>query len=147
MINDDNPFRRVDWSGDQPLPSDDDDEHGMPLQPRGPGLSAADLELLTLAARALGARAEAVEGEQWMILHFADGTEAHGWNPLLFRGDTFELACDCFVALSYGGDFVTADGPQRPATELFDRQDKESRRAAAARAIVRAAAEIGKAMA
>ena len=105
MSADGNEFRPVTWDGDQFHLSDDDDANGTPLQPpRGPGLSAADLELLTLAAKAIGARAEAVEGEQWVVLHFAGGSTVFGWNPLLHSGDTFDLAV-ALNALALGVEF------------------------------------------
>jgi hypothetical protein len=146
-MTDENQFRRVQWDGDEPLPNDDDGPDGMPLRPPGAGLSAEDLQLLTLAARALGATVETVEGEQWVALHFADGTIEHGWNPLRHRDDTFNLACDCGIDLHFGGDFVRANGMESEEEEEFERGNKVACRAAAARAIVRAAAEIGKAMA
>jgi hypothetical protein len=119
MNTDDNPFRKGEWRNGQFYPyksqadlgsskadlvrrqelacgwqpSDDDDKHGVPVQPsRGPGIPAADLELLTLAARAIGAvRVETVDGENWLVLHFADGTVVHGWNSMQFSGDAFEM--------------------------------------------------------
>lgn len=146
MNNDDSTFRRVDWAGDQPQPSDDDDEHGMPLQaPRGTGLSDDDLELLKLAARALGATIETVEGEQWVVLHCADGTTLHGWNSLLFSGDSFELAVDLdldvFQATTYREAQVVG-ALQRTIFEPWG----DNKKAATRRAVTRAAAEIGKAM-
>jgi hypothetical protein len=156
MSTDDNTFRRVDWSGDKPLPGDNDDEHGMPLRPqRGPGLSSADLELLTLAAHALGATVEVVEGEQWVALHFADGTISHGWNPLRHSDDTIDPASrlsarDGGVAILLNSRFDQIGF----ATVYTDEHHVSSQewmlddpKAAILRAITRAAAEIGRAMA
>lgn len=151
MSTDENKFLRVDWASDQPEPSDDDDEHGMPLRPpRGPGLSAADLDLLTLAARAIGARAEAVDGEQWMILHFADGTEAHGWNSLLLSGDALELAVRLRISITIDSLDICASwaaiGLQPMVDGVADLYEEvgEDALAATRRAVTRAAAEIGK---
>lgn len=124
-----------------------DEVDELPARPRE-DIPAADRELLELAARAIGAvRVEDVDGEQWVILHFADGTEAHGWNPLLFYADTFELACDCGIDLHHGCDFARANAiGVAEEEEAFERGSKEAGRAATARAVVRAAAEIGKTM-
>ena len=173
-MNDENPFQKGEWRDGQfyPFksqadmgpteaeridrqwrasgwqPSDDDDEHGLPVRPRGPGLSDADLELLTLAARAIGAvRIKEVEGESWVNLYFADGSTMWNWNPLLHGDDTFNLAVDLNmnVDISWRGGrrvSVMGDGAGH-AEEPFG----EDKRAAARRAVTRAAAEIGKAMA
>ena len=146
MSTDDNTFRRVDWTGDEPQLSDDDGPDGMPLQPpRGPGLSADDLELLTLAARALGAKVEVVEGEQWVVLHFADGAVVYGWNPLMINGDAFELQVQLRMDVRIGTQNHTVTVGWGAGIgcveEVFDREDV----AAGRRAVTRAAAEIGKA--
>jgi hypothetical protein len=145
---DDNQFRRVDWSGDQPLPSDDDDEHGMPLPPpRGPGLSADDLELLTLAAKSIGARAEPVEGEQWVNLHFAGGTIQHGWNPLRHSDDTLQLLAAKKMNIHYADDELYIDGLDDMGVKTTAcEQASEDRQSAIKRAVTRLAAEIGRAM-
>lgn len=114
-------------------------------------IPTGDRELLELAARALGAvHVEDVEGEAWVNLHFTDGTVAHGWNPLLFYGDTFELAADLGLQVypvartTYGAACsATADVSGRRLSEVTKGADV---RAATARAVVQAAAEIGKAM-
>ena len=146
MSTDGNEFKKVQWTGDGWQPSDDDGPDGMPLQPpRGPGLSDADLELLTPAARALGAvRIEVVEGEQWVNLHFADGTVAHGWNPLRHSDDTFNLQVKLRMDVRVGtqNHTVTAGwGAGIGCVEVaFGSEDV----AAARIAVTRAAAEIGK---
>ena len=147
-MTDENQFRRVEWDGDEPHESDDDGPDGMPLRPRGAGLSAEDLELLTLAARALGAvRIDVVEGEQWVNLHFADGTVAHGWNPLRHSDDTFNLQVKLRMDVRVGTQNHTVTVGWgvglRCVEEVFGSDDC----AAARRAVTRAAAEIGKAMA
>lgn len=145
MTTHESTFRRVDWSEDGWQPNDDDD--GMPLRPpRGPGIPAADLELLTLAARALGAlRVEEIEGEQWVNLHFADRPTAFGWNPVLHGDDTFNLAADLDIDVLQSTTYREAQavGPmQRVITEPWG----DDKRAATRRAVTRAAAEIAKAM-
>lgn len=123
-----------------------DEVDELPPRPREE-IPAADRELLELAARAIGAvRVEDVDGEQWVILHFADGTEAHGWNPLRFYSDTFELAAALELDVMYrvvGGARVEVLAAGGPLTVERYESDRPS---AAARAVVRAAAEIGKAM-
>jgi hypothetical protein len=144
-----NTFRRVDWAGDQPLPSDDDDEYGMPIRPqRGPGLSDADLELLTLAAKVIGARAEAVDGEQWVVLHLLDGAPVFGWNPLRHSADAFELAVASNLGvnvLEWQVTVATPYGAQLIVEAFYDHAGDGS--AATRRAVTRAVAEIGKGMA
>ena len=137
MSMEENTFKRVDWSGDQWEPSDDDDDAGMPLRPRGAGRSDADLELLTLAARALGARVEVVEGEWWVNLHFADGQVVYGWNSLMISGDAFELAVRLRL-LDEHPDFTYKLAEEQGREGVDDIE-------AARRAVTRAAAELGKA--
>lgn len=112
-----------------------DDLDELPARPRK-SIPAADRELLELAARAIGAvRVEDVDGEEWLILHFADGTETHGWNPLLFSGDTFEL----------GVELRLFEEHPKFLWHLAEEQNLTTNPVAAAqRAAVRAAAEIGK---
>ena len=113
-----------------------DDLDELPPRPRKT-IPPADRELLELAARALGAvRVEDVDGEQWVDLHFADGTVVYSWNPLLFYGDTFELA----VRLKLG---PVADEVWAIAGSSIEDYERNPL-AATARAVVRAAAEIGK---
>jgi hypothetical protein len=123
----------------------------LPMPPRGPGLSAADMELLTLAARAIGARAEAVEGENWMSLYFDDGSHVWSWNPLLHSDDAFNLAIDLGfqvfpVARTMSGQACAAVASPVGA-RLAEEVSTLDARAATRRAVTRAAAEIGRAMA
>ena len=136
---DENTFRRVDWNGDEPQLSDDDGPDGMPLRPPGMGLSAEDLELLQLAARALGAtRVEVVEGERWVNLYFADGSTAWNWNPLIHSDDMLNLSALLRIDIEWEGDSVVfADGNWSEPTD-------GNPAAAARRAVTFAAAEIGK---
>ncbi|MEW6022841.1 MAG: hypothetical protein AB1807_11945 [Pseudomonadota bacterium] len=125
-------------------PDDDDLVDELPAPPRK-SIPEADRELLHLAARAIGAvRVDDVEGEQWLSLHFADGTVTHGWNALLFYSDTFELSVALELDIMHrvvGGTRVEVLPPGGPLTQEFYAQD---RLPATARAVVRAAAEIGK---
>lgn len=125
-------------------PDDDDTVDELPPRPRQ-AIPLADRELLGLAARALGAvRVEDVDGEQWLILHFANGTVAHGWNPLVFYNDTFELAVHLELDIMHrvvGGKRAEILPPGGPLTQEFYGVDGPL---ATARAVVRAAAEIGK---
>jgi hypothetical protein len=146
MDMDENVFRKVQWTGDGCQPSDDDGPDGMPLQPaRGAGLSAEDLELLTLAARALGAvRVDEVEGEDWVNLHFADGSTIWNWNPLVYKDNAFDLIVRLRLDVLHGLDEVAINDQN---VVLVDYTEYGSDPAAdACRAITRAAAEIAKSM-
>jgi hypothetical protein len=152
-MTDENQFKRVEWTDDGYLPSDDDGPDGMPLMPpRGPGLSDADLELLTLAARALGATVETVEGEQWVALRFADGKIEHGWNPLRHSDDALALAVRLRISITIDSlDICTSwagIGMPPMADGIADMYEEvgDDALAATRRAITRAAAEIGKSM-
>lgn len=140
---DENEFKRVDWpAADGWVPSDDDDEHGFPVQPHASGLSADDLELLTLAARAIGAvQVEPVEGEKWVNLHFADGSIVYAWNSLMHSDDTLNLSALLHIDIVWVGDSaVFADG-------FMSEPTSGDPAAAARRAVTRAAADIWKAKA
>ena len=129
-------------------PDDDDLVDELPAPPRK-SIPEADRELLHLAARAIGAvRVDDVEGEQWLSLHFADGTVTHGWNALLFYSDTFELAVklelDVLTAGARIGNEIAAMVQDGHATICEVEARAQDPAAATARAVVRAAAEIGK---
>lgn len=113
-----------------------DDLDELPAPPRK-DIAPADLELLTLAARALGARFEEVDGEGYGNLHFEDGRVVNAWNPLVFYGDTFELAVSLDMTLYLDQGRAFAEGVEGQA-------EGPDRRAANARAVTLAAAEIGK---
>ena len=143
-------FKKGEWAGGQWNPSDDDDE--LPAAPRGAGLSSDDRALLELAARAIGARFEEVEHEGYGNLHFEDGRVTHAWNPLVHSDDAFDLqvALDLHVlidiesagAISIEWDFGGSTTPASTVDEYAPIGGDD--RAAARRAITRAAAEIGK---
>ena len=96
-----------------------------------------DKEMLELAAKAAGYCL--TDGSQgYRTFRCKGGVE---WNPMDDDGDALRLACDCFIDIEFGSEYVIANGPQGYATEDFKDSD---RRAATRYAIVRAAAEIGK---
>ena len=122
-------------------PDDDDLVDELPAPPRK-SIPEADRELLHLAARAIGAvRVDDVEGEQWLSLHFADGTVVHGWNALLFGDDAFNLATDTRMQITQRVEEVRIGHRSIPAVYEPVGDD---RRAGTRRAVVRAAAEIGR---
>lgn len=143
MSTDENGFRKVEWQDGQWEPSDDDDADGLPVRPHGPGLPEADLQLLELAARAIGAvRVEVVESENWVNLHFEDGSTVFGWNPLLHSDDTFNLAADLELDIMHrvvGRRRVEVLAAGGPLIQEFYEGD---RKAATRRAVTRTAAEI-----
>lgn len=115
----------------------------LPAQPRIE-ISDADRKLLRQAATALGAaHVEEVDGEGYVSLYFADGTIVHGWNPLRFSGDAFDLqvSLDVYVFQSLEARETQAAGPGQRVIYQPWGDDKAS---ATRRAATRAAAEIGK---
>jgi hypothetical protein len=126
----------------------DDDLDELPTPPRK-SIPEADRQLLELAARAIGAvRFEEVEGEGYANLHFADGLIAHNWNPLQFSDDAFNLAVDLGMQVVPAARTVNGQACAAVASPAGARLAEETStpdaRAATRRAIVRAAAEIGK---
>jgi hypothetical protein len=107
----------------------------LPAPPRRQ-IPADDRELLELAARALGAtRVEDVDGEEWVNLHFVDGPVMFGWNPLQFGDDTFVLAARLKLLSNSPTVQRYLEAEQSRSVDPV---------AAAKRAFVLAAAEIGK---
>jgi hypothetical protein len=133
-------------------PYDDIEEvDELPAPPRKQ-LDPADFELLVLASRALGAiRVETVEGEQWVNLHFEDGSTMFGWNPLRHSDDTFNLIVKLRLTLEVFHDravakthFIHSGQAKFIFAEVMTGDDAP---VATRRAITRAAAEIGKTVA
>lgn len=123
-------------------PYDDDTVDELPARPRKV-IPAADLELLTLAARAIGARFEEVEGEVYGNVHFPDGSTIYAWNSLVHSDDTFNLAADLELDIMHrvvGGRRVETLAAGGQLIQEFYEGD---RKAATRRAVTRAAAEIG----
>lgn len=121
-----------------------DDLDELPPRPRKE-IPAADRDLLELAARTLGAvHVEDVEGEQWVNLHFADGSTVFHWNPLVHSDDTFNLGVDLKLGIAHlvvGGRRVEVFLPNGCLVHEFYENDG---RDATRRAVTRAAAEIFK---
>jgi hypothetical protein len=125
---------------------DDDTVDELPAPPRN-DIPAADRELLELAARALGAvRVEDIDGEEWVNLHFEDGSVVPGWNSLLFGEDTLDLSVRLRITIDQSWKTKVQvewrDG-YTPLTYHVDCTDAD-RKAATRRAVTRAAAEIGR---
>jgi len=122
-----------------------DDLDELPAPPRREML-ASDRELLHLAGRALGAvRVEDVEGENWVNLHFANGSTLFHWNPLVHRDDTLELSVRLELDIMHGvvgGKHVEVLPPNGPLMQEFYEDDGMP---GTCRAITRGAAEISKA--
>lgn len=118
---------------------DDDTVDELPAPPRE-DIPEDDRQLLELVARAVGARFEEVDGEGYGNLHFPDGTIISAWNPLLFSGDAFDLMVALELHIDFAGGVVAAyTGKTQCCEDLGSGANGASRRA-----LVRAAAEIGK---
>jgi hypothetical protein len=123
-----------------------DDLDELPAPPRKE-IPTADRELLELAARALGAEFEEVEGEGYGNLHFPDGSVVYSWNSLEFSGDAFELQVKLGLTVErdeFDGVIYTQAVP-RGSRHAFDEPCGVDPVAATRRAVTRAAAEIGRA--
>lgn len=114
----------------------------LPAPPRK-DIAPADLELLVLAARALGAvRTEEVDGEGYLNLHFADGSTVFAWNPLIHSDDAFNLAVDLWLAIDAMSEDAISLAYIKGRNQARD-LGRDDARAATRRAVTRAAAEIG----
>lgn len=123
-----------------------DDLDELPTPPRK-DIPKADRQLLELAARALGAiRFEEMDGEGYANLYFEDGSTELSWNPLVFSGDALELVTMLAISIerppAHPNIVRTSAAKVSPVTEGLGDYPKTQTR----RAIVRAAAEIGKAI-
>lgn len=142
MNENDKQFQKVEWSGDQYSPADDDLDE-LPALPKR-SLPPEDRALLELAALAIGCvRFEEVEGEEYANLHFIDGAVMHAWNPLMFSGDALELAVKLSFDVCTSAGIVCV-GDARCVEWLAEEYLDAAPLAASRRAITRAAAEIGK---
>ena len=114
-----------------------------------------DRELLELAAKAAGLRLSEHQTSQegaplWLDREHANPvTHSRDWNPLTDDGDALRLAVSLGIDLEWRADgrvaayrHATSNGYCFTALE----SSREDRAAATRRAIVRAAAEIGKEM-
>jgi hypothetical protein len=102
-----------------------------------------DQELLELAAKAAGyARIDFLSFEFDNRANVYDERDRHdNWNPLIDDGDALRLVVKLEIDLCFGANYVIADGVQGPTVN-----NANDPCAATRRAIVRAAAEIGKEM-
>lgn len=126
------------------LDHDDDTVDELPARPRK-SIPAADRQLLDLAARALGARFEEVDGEGYGNLHFEDGSVVHAWNSLQFSGDALELAVRLHILVDPdGAQYAIATATGKRSSVLVDEAHNGDPLNATRRVITRAAAEIGK---
>jgi hypothetical protein len=102
-----------------------------------------DKELLELAAKAAGFTLEEhYDDDQYYP--WCTETLAF-WNPLLDDGDAFRLAAKLGLELRMSSEFVIVVIPRYTDNEAFEPKNDDPY-AATRRAIVRAAAEIGKEM-
>ncbi len=115
-----------------------------------------DRELLELAAKAAGIEVwfpRMADGKGGVLepCHTLRNGQTEEWNPLTDDGDAFRLMVTLRLELEFGTDFVSVgrsyenNGEWHLATE-FATLERSDFRAATRRAIVRAAAEIGRSM-
>ena len=104
----------------------------------------SDRELLELAAKAAGYTIRIEDGDIYLrIDRNAFGFQWEYWNPLTDDGDALRLAVNLGIHLNWGAG--TSDGKLAFADEIDEPLGTDPL-AATRRAIVRAAAEIGRAM-
>lgn len=111
-----------------------------------------DKELLELAAKAAGTKIIRITDTGMPLIHGKDENGKHwdSWNPLTDDGDALRLAVKLKMQVQINEASVIAELPQsdigetKEVIEYFD--EPEESYAATRRAIVRAAAEIGKGM-
>lgn len=125
--------------------NDDDTVDELPAPPRKE-IPTGDCELLELAARALGARFEEVDGEGYGNLRFEDGSVVNAWNPLQFSGDAFDLAVELNMNIDISWRAGRRVSVMGEAVGRAEEPFGEDKRAIARRAVVRVAAEVGKSM-
>ena len=110
-----------------------------------------DKELLGLAAKAAGftVRDDVYHNDSSLFVGKGDG-DLQLWNPLIDDGDALRLAVKLKIDILFDFDRIIAcygDGEREYETEyLYDKPVIPDHDAVTRRAIVRAAAEVGKAM-
>ena len=106
-----------------------------------------DRELLELAAKAAGYEITASGVIGTSILVYDEQKKTLVWNPLTDDGDALRLAVKLEMLITIGREetYITANGMMVESEEFFDEHNDDPC-AATRRAIVRAAAEIGKGM-
>ena len=105
-----------------------------------------DRELLEAAAKAAGIDAQWDCPERGMMVLTPDGFDTMSWNPLTDDGDALRLAVKLglrFCGAGNGGD-VSVVGHSFDALGVVVMPNNDDPYAATRRAIVRAAAEIGR---
>lgn len=106
-----------------------------------------DRELLELAAKAAGITLE-WDGnpDDWMPMYY-EGKTYHQWNPLEDDGDALRLAVKLGIVVEYRREVPACFAYHYALNlEVVQRNDKIDGYAATRRAIVRAVAEIARAM-
>ena len=101
-------------------------------------MNKEDFELLSLAALAAG-----YSFDKYTLKNDRTGFEYAGWNPLEDDSDAFRLAVSLGLTVVVETDMVFCRNQR--SDKVFREQSKD-RYASARKAIVRAAAEIGKTM-
>lgn len=107
-----------------------------------------DRELLELAAKAAGIEQGAERADCGISTTLADGRHRHlpRWNPLTGDGDALRLAAKLSLHIEWRLDGRVAVSPQDQVAEIYIMESsREDRIGSLRRAIVRAAAEIGRA--
>ena len=99
--------------------------------------NVADRELLELAAKACNAEYEVDADDYGIWLHSEIGGFSGAWDPINDDGDALRLAVKLRIDIEFDYEAVFAEGNY---SELLDEDHCKATR----RAIVRAAAEIGK---
>ncbi len=98
----------------------------------------SDRELLEAAAKAAG---------YWAAEFNCPANLPHkNWNPITDSGDAFELAVKLRLTVNCSYDEVALCGQEFTQRQVFIERNGEDPLAATRRAIVRAAAEIGRSM-
>jgi hypothetical protein len=106
-----------------------------------------DRELLEAAAKAAGFANYTMRGDSVFVeTGAARGDAGYYWNPLTNSGDAFELAVKLRLTINCSYDDVAICGQEFTQKEVFIERNGEDPLAATRRAIVRAAAAIGKEM-
>jgi hypothetical protein len=106
-----------------------------------------DRELLEAAAKAAGI--DWIKNCVWIENGFYSPLAKHeriAWNPLTDSGDAFELAVKLRLTINCSYDDVAMCGQEFTQKDVFIERNGEDPLAATRRAIVRAAAAIGKEM-
>lgn len=106
-----------------------------------------DRELLELAAKAAGIAVHRgnLAHQADMVFRADGGMYAREWNPLTDDGDALRLAVKLRLVIQHARKYVVVLGCDRDVAEHQDTRENGGDEAAATRrAIVRAAAEIGR---